>query len=404
MGVLHYVFDQDFARHAVMKVILPELKDDHELVVDFVREARITAQLEHPNIVPVHDLGYFPGQGLYFTMKFVEGQTLAQVLEKVEAGDREACAHYDFCGLIDIFRKVCDAVAFAHSRQIIHRDIKPHNIMVGDFGEVLLMDWGLGRNFGAPDQPRAHRRKLPPLPNGLGYHSETSSGVLKGSPGYMSPEQARGENARLDQRSDIFLLGATLYHCFTFFPPFMGPRMEDVVGNACECNYIRPEELHYGRAEIPDEVCRIINRAMAPNPDDRYQHVTELIADIDSLMHGRVKVPRRHYTAGDYLMREGEHGHESYVIISGSVEVFKERDGTKTVLGRLGKGDIVGEMAMILDNPRSASVVALAPTETMVLTKELFEGALRKMPPWMARTFVSLTERLRRADERLVSK
>lgn len=405
MGNLHYVFDQDFQRYSAMKVILPELKEDPDLFRSFVREAQITAQLEHPNIVPVHDVGYEPGYGIFFTMKYVKGETLNEILEEIELGTAEFLEKYDFHAMLDIFRKVCDAAAFAHSQGVLHRDIKPHNIMVGDYGEVLLMDWGLAKRFGQSVGGSEDETELTIMPpTGTFEPGKTRAGVLKGSPGYMSPEQARGDNDQLDQRSDVFLLGATLYHMFTFFPPYMGNEIEEVVASARESVYLPPESVSFGRMQMPAELCRIMAKAMAPEQADRYQTVAEMAEDIDALIRGKMDFRTTWFAPGEFLIREGDVGKEFYIVVKGQVEVFKEHGGNKVQLGTVGEGDIVGEMAMITHETRSASVVALEPTEVMVLTDEVFAQNLKKMPPWMERTFVVLAERLQEADNRLAGK
>lgn len=393
MGGLYVVHDQDFQRNACMKVMLPELKQDASIVKSFIREAQITAALEHPNIIPVHDLGFLPDYGIYFTMKYIQGESLADILEHLEEDDPEYHERYDYVNLLNVFRKVCDAVAFAHAKGYLHRDIKPHNIMVGEFGEVLLMDWGLSR--------RLRKRHVS---GGMPYEKmkyEDSFGrgkVIKGSPGYMSPEQAAGLNSQMDVRSDVFLLGATLYHMFAFFPPYLGTTVSQVLDNARGCEYLRPEQLQFGEMDIPPEVCRIMARAMAPRAADRYQNVSELIEDLDALLHGRMNTVKRAFQEGEHLMREGEIGTECYIINHGMVEIYKSEGADRVVLGRQSKGDIVGEMALITHEPRSASIVALEDTEVLVLNEKLFAVNLQRLPPWMAKTVETLAERLSHTD------
>ncbi|NQT19065.1 MAG: cyclic nucleotide-binding domain-containing protein, partial [Planctomycetes bacterium] len=142
----------------------------------------------------------------------------------------------------------------------------------------------------------------------------------------------------------------------------------------------------------------------APEQADRYQTVAEMAEDIDALIRGKMDFRTTRFDTGEFLIREGDVGKEFYIVVQGSVEVFKEHDGNKIQLGTIGKDGIVGEMAMITHETRSASVVALEPTEVMVLTDEVFAQNLKKMPPWMERTFVVLAERLQEADNRLAGK
>jgi serine/threonine protein kinase len=400
MGCVHVAFDADFLRESAMKVILPDLRENVGAIGSFLREARVAAELEHPNIIPVHDIGYREDEGVFFTMKLVRGERLIDIMRKLEMEDPVYTEKYDFYTLLTIFRKVCDAVAFAHSRNVLHRDIKPHNIMVGDFGEVLLMDWGLAKRIGFDshcDAALSFARRFMPGASG----SSTETGLIKGSPAYMSPEQASGEADVLDQRSDIFLLGATLYHMFTFFPPYLGDDIYEIIEKARSADYFEPQEMDTGIVNIPEELCQIIVEAMAPDPNDRYQSVEELSAELDVLLRGDMHFGERTFSPGEPLMTEGEVGSESYLIFSGGVEVRKmHKDGERT-LSRLGPGDIVGEMALITHDTRSASVVATEETKALVLTQEQFSRNLKRMPFWMSKMIVALAQRLKEANQRV---
>src|SRR5208283_4607966 len=208
MGVVYAAEDEKLQRRVALKVLeVPGA--DGELASRLMREARVLARLEHPGIVPVHDVGTLADGRVFYTMKFVEGQRLDEYLKTVESiPDR-----------LRIFLRVCDPVAFAHARGVLHRDIKPANIMVGSFGEVLVMDWGLAKivvqaGGGALQDADA---TLFESPQAISADNDTTQasvitghGTVLGTPGYMSPEQARGEVGSLDGRSDIFSLGALL--------------------------------------------------------------------------------------------------------------------------------------------------------------------------------------------------
>jgi serine/threonine protein kinase len=215
MGVVYAAEDQKLERRVALKV-LDVPGTDGDLANRLIREARVLARLEHPGIVPVHDVGTLADGRVFYTMKFVEGQRLDKFIETVESlHDR-----------LRLFSRVCDAAAFAHARGVLHRDLKPANIMVGPFGEVLVMDWGLAKilhgeapESAAPADPEVTIYEKPNQPND-GNIDTTSSvitghGTVMGTPGYMSPEQARGEIEVLDARSDIFSLGALLRFILT---------------------------------------------------------------------------------------------------------------------------------------------------------------------------------------------
>ena len=170
----------------------------------------MTGQLEHPGIVPVHQLGVDAQGRLFYAMKLVRGTTLGEIIKRLQAGEPVAVAKYPLGTLLTIFLKVCDAVAFAHSRGVLHRDLKPENVMVGEYGEVLVMDWGLAKVVGA------EKGEARPVPTGSGRLGPASpaltlDGQILGTPAYMAPEQARGEIGSLDGRTDVYSLGAILY-------------------------------------------------------------------------------------------------------------------------------------------------------------------------------------------------
>lgn len=383
MGAIYYIFDRQLRRYSAMKVILPELKKNESAMESFIREARITGQLEHPNIVPVHDLGYTAEHGAYFTMKLIHGEPLSRILRCIEFGHRSYLLKYDLYALLGIFRKACDAVAFAHSRHILHRDLKPQNTMVGDYGEVLVMDWGLARRFD-PAGPRQDADSV-------------DTAMVEGSPAYMSPEQAMGQNHQLTPASDVFLLGATLYEMFTFYPPYLGDDVYEVVDKACRGEVMPPDQLGTARVEIPEELTRIMMKAMARKPEERYPNVASLCADIDALMRGEMRYRRCTFQPGEAMMRLGDTATECYIICKGQVSVIKQVDGVMVQACTLRDGDIVGEMALITHEPRTATVIADTPTEVLVMDKNQFEENLRKLPMWMSRTVAALAQRLHEA-------
>ncbi len=381
MGAVHRVFDRDLERQLAMKILLPEMLRQQINVEGFISEARITSQMEHPNIMPIHDIGYAEDKGLFFTMKLIAGESLHQVVYNISKGKEKYVREYDNHHLLTIFRKVCDAVAFAHAHEVVHRDIKPDNIMVGRYGEVLLMDWGLAHRLGRADDRVIKDR----------------DGDIRGTPFYMAPEQALGKNTAIDRRTDVFLLGATLYHTMTFYPPYMS---DNPLEQAIECRIIPPHVRNPAR-QIPAELERIILKAMSKRPEKRYQSVDEMAADLDAFMGGKVASIYRIFQAGQYLMRAGEMGSEGYMILCGAVDVVQEQDGQENILTQLGPGDIVGEMAVITSQPRSASVIARQTTEVQVITFEQMQAELKKLAPWMGQIVDALAQRLRVANARI---
>ncbi len=388
MGIIFQARDQRLERKSALKMAMPAMARNRILAERFVAEAQLTAQLEHPNIVPVHDLGQTSEGGLYYTMKLVEGEPLNHVIQRLAAGNHISLMKYGRYQRLLIFRKVCEAIAHAHSRRIIHLDIKPSNIMIGDFGEVLLMDWGLARSIAGPAScPEPGRAGRGPV----------------GTPAYMSPEQAQGHSELFDFQTDLFLLGATLYHLMTLVRPYSGSTLEEKISRAVAGAYVPPAKAAPAE-QLPLELCRIIEKAMATDKPARYRTVGELLQDLDDLMAGRTSSDNRVFQAGQVLMRVGEQGEEGYVILRGQVEVYLETEGTRVTLARLGPGEIVGETAVLGCTRRSASVVAIEETEVEVITADVMNAQMRKLAPWMEKAVNSLAQRLSRSNAQLQEK
>ena len=296
MGIIMNAFERATQRSVAMKV----MQDCRETgdVKRFVQEAQITAALEHPNIVPVHELGVNAHDQPFYTMKLVKGTSLKKVFEMLSIGDLDAIERYPLTALLTIFQKICDAVAFAHSRGVIHRDLKPDNIMLGEYGEVLVMDWGLAKKLGEPSSPdlaeggpeSARRWKDMTSATAAGT---TLAGTVLGTPQYMSPEQARGENDKVDKHSDLYSLGAILYHLLVLQPPFSGKDSEDVLSNVRAGRLLPPAIAAAGKrlphlpgGRVPDSLAPVALKAMSLDPAQRYQRVTALQHEIEAFQTG----------------------------------------------------------------------------------------------------------------------
>ncbi|MCS6863798.1 MAG: serine/threonine-protein kinase [Gemmataceae bacterium] len=276
MGIVYSAIEVDLGREVAIKMLLPDLADAGRSVRRFLDEARITAQLPHPHIPPIHRLGTLPDGRPFLVMKLIRGRTLAAMLAarterplSQSAGELDITA-VEYTGLMSVFEQVCHAVAYAHSRGIIHRDLKPSNIMVGPFGEVQVMDWGLAK-IGTGEHAA--------LPRGvLTCHSRASAtliGQAMGTPQFMPPEQARGEWDRVDARADVFALGGILAAILTGEPPYTGTDALTVLrrareGDLQECR----ERLARCGADAPliELACRCLSRF----PDDRPAHAGEV--------------------------------------------------------------------------------------------------------------------------------
>ncbi|MFT5679403.1 MAG: WD40 repeat protein/tRNA A-37 threonylcarbamoyl transferase component Bud32 [Myxococcota bacterium] len=285
MGRVIAVLDQRLRRRVALKEVDHRTGGSADENARLAREAWITAQLEHPGIVPVYDAGFTDEGRLFYTMRLIQGRSLAEVL-----GETAGLA--DRLRLLRPFLDACQAVAYAHSLGIVHRDIKPANIMIGEFGETQVVDWGLAR---PSDSPRGERWRSVVLPTSDPVRSV--QGEVAGTPAYMSPEQASGEPA--DERSDVWGLGAVLYEVLTGRPPFVGADSGEVLK---QLRTRPPEPILTLAPEAPAELIAITRRALHRDPEERYTTARALAADVVRYIDGRT-VRAYDYTPTDHLRR-----------------------------------------------------------------------------------------------------
>ncbi len=315
MGIVYEARDMNCDRTVALKVLLARDKHLSESKKRFVGEARSTSKLEHPNIVPIHELGKDVAGNVFYSMKFVKGVTLGAVLNDLRKGRPETIEQFPLGRLLTVFQKTCDAVAFAHANGVVHRDLKPGNIMIGSFGEVLVLDWGLARAVAAPPEitrgrrpPPAPKMELKPKGGPInldtirvetgesGLHTiKTLSGTVLGTPGFMAPEQV-DKSGFVDERSDIYALGAILYSILTLRSPVREkdiPRLLQVILEgeiAAPVKYNETDVFlpHCPGLQVPNALSEIAMRAMAVSPSDRYQSVKELQQEIEDYQNGVV--------------------------------------------------------------------------------------------------------------------
>ena len=357
MGHVHPAQDRNLLRPVALKRLDRTFASNAFYRDGFIAEAQMTGQLEHPNIVPVHELSIDESGVPYFTMKLVQGGPFTSWLARRPPGTVERIE-----GGIEILLKVCDALAYAHHRGVVHRDLKPDNVMVGDFGQVYLMDWGLAKL--TRSQPASGSRSMMNAPGPVG------------TPDYMAPEQARGNPSDVDERSDVFGLGALLFEVLCGQGPYGHERDGRVVlENAAAGRVISIDEAcePYG---IAKRIRAIAERATQPDPARRYQTITEMQSDMRAFLHGGLHLPRRTFAPGAVIFREGDKGDAAYMIIGGKCRAYRTVDGVEETLAVMEPGETFGEMALILYEPRAATVQAIDAVTVLVLDQATMNEGL----------------------------
>jgi len=368
MGAVHRVLEKTLHRPVAMKLLGVERAANNAVKSRFLAEAQVTGQLEHPNIVPVYELGSDDAGVLFFTMRLIEGQTFSDWLRTNDIANEELLE-----GALEIFFRVCDALSFAHSRGVIHRDVKPANIMVGEHGQVYLMDWGIARVL--PSEPGeapsstktaegtavTARRRTTTLTAPI----VDEQGLVLGTYAYMSPEQARSAIEDIDARTDVFGLGAVLFRIVVGRPPIEGNTPYDALAKAAEAKI--PDVTSEVVGTLQRALLEIAMQAMQRSRAQRFQSVAALKQATQTVLRGRVRYPMTRASKGTVVVREGDRANDAYFIRTGTCIVYRERDGQRHHLQTIGPGEVFGETAVFTEQPRNATVEALTDVELIVV-------------------------------------
>ncbi len=285
LGVVHLALDEELHREVALKEIQPRCADHHEYRARFLREAEVTGRLEHPGIVPVYGIGNHPDGRPYYVMRFIRGETLKDAIARLHGPDPTALPsaqeedrrRFELHALVGRFADACLAIAYAHSRKVIHRDLKPGNIMLGPYGETLVVDWGLAKTSDAVDGPESGEEGTL-RPESDSQVTPTTVGSEVGTVGYMSPEQSAGRVGELGPASDVYSLGATLHCLVAGHPPFDGAGREEFRKRVREGDFPRPGQIN---PTVPAALEAICLKAMALRPVDRYASAQAMADDLE---------------------------------------------------------------------------------------------------------------------------
>jgi serine/threonine-protein kinase len=291
LGAVFVAMDTELRREVALKQMLDQHADDPTSRQRFLIEAEITGGLEHPGVVPVYGLGTYADGRPYYAMRFIRGDSLKEAIDRFHGDEAlqkdQGRRSLEFRRLLGRFVDVCNAIEYGHSRGVLHRDIKPGNIIVGKHGETLVVDWGLAKATGR-SEPGAGERML--MPSSARGSAQTSPGSALGTPAYMSPEQAAGDIELLGPRSDVYGLGATLYYLLTCEPPYDGDDVGTLLRRVQRGDFVRPRQLDPSIDPPLEAVC---SKALATNPEDRYGSCRQLAEDLERWMADEPVAARR---------------------------------------------------------------------------------------------------------------
>ena len=362
MGEVFLATDKDLRRQVAMKLLRKDAGGGRDQLLHFVAEAQATSQLEHPGIPPVHDIGNTADGRPWFTMKLVRGRTLREILHDLLLGRAEVEREYTLHNLVTILERLCETLHFAHERGVLHRDIKPDNVMLGNYGEVHLVDWGLAKAGGGTGEIDTAR-----VDAGL----ETQHGSLKGTLPYMSPEQILGQTDLLDQRSDIYALGCLLYEMLTLHPAF-DPSDRELVAKVQAASFPDVVERNTGR-RVPTPLADICRKAMAKDRAERFDSASEIREALRAWLDGRAERERRHEEA-EKLAARGIEAAARYERLKTGVGVAEDMADAEAA--RYGSWQSVREKQSAIEARRRVETVKTEVALALAETTALLDAAL----------------------------
>jgi len=398
-AVVSRTFDSTLQRLVAAKELKQGPDADATARRSFTREARLVCYLDHPGVVPIYDQYATPAGRPGYVMKLVEGESLSRRLRFDPPARATPLPVAETVGLLS---RVAETLAYAHDRGVAHLDVKPDNVMLGRYGEVFLVDWGNARLF----DPRPYRAHLGEnaRDDEVRLLVEEPPDLLSGTPHFMSPEQTCRPRAELGPSSDLFSAGTLLYLALTGEVPFRAGGVNALLQAIRETD---PAPVRSLNPEVPLRLQEICQRMLRKDPAERYADFHALLADLAAYRDAGQGFPVRQFEAGATVFEEGASGDRAFVVLSGRVAVTRWAPEGARRIAELGPGEIVGELAILTGEGRSATVTALEPTALRVLEKGEVERELAKLAPWvgtmvssLARRFLGLTEELARTRRR----
>lgn len=373
-------FDSFLNRIVAMKQLRKEFLSDNAVVKSFLNESKLISYIDHPGIVVLYS-SFINAENLpCYTMKMISGNNLRWDLKSKTWGQ-----------LISVFTKLCETMAYVHDKGVIHLDLNPDNIMLGQYGEVTITDWGSAVLFNT--KPYEDYLKLvkdaPPPPTVMPRNH-----ALNKSP-YVSPEQISGDRDSLTPSSDIFSMGVVLHEMMTGVQPFTVEGEKNALDHT-------PPPLHEISADIPEMLSNICSKMLEKDPYERYHSFHEVLIDLDKFQNSGQAFSTKFFSAGEQIFKEGDPGKFAFTVLEGRVEISRMVNGKKVVLACLGKNEFAGELAIFSNGPRSATVTAVDDnTLIRIMDRRSVEQELIKLSPWVRNMITGLSRRFLKLNDLL---
>jgi serine/threonine-protein kinase len=389
-------FDTYLNRVVAVKELKPDNLDDPLMLQSFITESRLISYLDHPGVISLFDTFLRDDGTLCYTMKMIEGRPLADVLDYYRQKKR---SHIPLSRFHDIFEKLCETLAYVHDKGVVHLDLKPDNIMIGRYGEVMVMDWGNAMLY----NPEPYKKYLSRFSESADLISTRvdEKNVLIGTPMYMSPEQTLEPRDTLKPTSDIFSVGIILYEMLTGIYPFPADN-NDMDMLFTNIRGFDPPPVYEINKFVPRRLSQICMKMLRKSQRNRYQTFHEIIEDIDDFYDSGQAFSTKMYHPGETIFSEGEEGEYSFVILQGEVEILKRSGETQIVLATLGKNEIVGELAIFTGGPRSATARASKQTLIRILNRADIRSELDKLSPWVGDMITGLSRRFIELNNKII--
>jgi serine/threonine-protein kinase len=378
-------FDRCLNRIVAVKELRQAFLSDPDLLNAFITEVKMISYLDHPGVVTVYDTHLTVGQQLRYTMQLVDGQTLQAFLDYHMQPD--VVSENYLSDVINVFTKLCETLAYVHDKGVVHLDLKPENIMLGHYGEVMIMDWGNAYLYD-DSLYEDYVRKFIESDSETNIQLEVRDAIL-GTPLYMSPEQTLSRSD-LGPSSDIFSIGVVVYELLTGRRPFAAATVEEIVEKV---RTLVPPPVHELNPDIPLRLSSIVQKMMEKEPGDRHQSAHEVLDDLQAAQTSGQAFPLWEIPAGQVIFHEGDPGDFTIRIKYGRIEISKENQGSKKVLAELGPGDILGELAVFSDLPRTATAIALEDTAVYLMRSAEVNAEMEKLSPWVSQMICALSSR-----------